>query len=100
MNNANTTRRKIQAHLWMWQFRVKDRADTAPYDLLVNGKWRVRIVESDEANAITLRMLKDCDVLAVYIPKTQQRLYSRGQVEGEYRKFTEYQKTPRLIFNE
>lgn len=33
----------IKKHLWMWGFRVTDMTGRAPYDLLVEGQFKLKV---------------------------------------------------------
>ena len=57
---------KIKRALWMRGFKVKDVAGVAGYDLLVEGKWKVKVTERGETKEDLIIRTDGCDVVAIY----------------------------------
>ena len=102
--NPTNTKEEIKKHLRMWALKIKDVAGVAPYDILVEGKWRVIVMaagSNDEAKQS--RKAKGCDVLAVNVTGTQYRRRFYFIPDGEpdadgYRRFVTFTQSPRDIF--
>lgn len=58
----------IQRHLWTLGYRVKNQcgAPWLPYDLVVDGQYRVRVIEADPDNVETKPATEGCDLIALY----------------------------------
>jgi hypothetical protein len=99
--NLETARNEIKRHLWGWGFSVRDVNGIAPYDLLVNKKWKISIVMPGIKTESLLYLLENCDVVATVIanrrPLKSYASASNFKKEG-YVAFKTFIKNPKYIF--
>jgi hypothetical protein len=97
--NLETAIHEIKKHLWGWGFSVREVKGIAPYDLLVNGKWKISIVIPGIKTEPYL--LENCDVVATVIanrrPLKSYASASNFKKEG-YVAFKTFIKNPKYIF--
>lgn len=76
-------KKEVKKWLWSYGLSVKDVEEIpgVEYDLLVDGKVRVKVVASTIAQRDQDRVFKDCDVLAVIVGLKNDmiKLLSSGQ---------------------
>jgi len=86
--------KKIKTHLWQWNHKVRDVSGLMEYDLLVDGKIRVRVFSCENKPDKECTRIKDCDV-AVFMTDAGKKYYSLGEQYGEsdpdfFKNFKEY----------
>lgn len=95
---------EIKRQLWNWRFKVRDTRGIAPFDLLANAAIRIKVVTAETVEGMKIS-LKDCDVLAVYVPKTGKKFYSAGSgrsvvpidKERGYKIFQTFRNSPKFL---
>ena len=96
--------KEIQKQLWRFGFGVKNYSGIAKCDLLVEGKWRVKIIFNKLFNPeIGTVATKGCDVVAVYTggkkPNKFYSLLSPGyKISDGSGMFKDWTKSPKKIF--
>lgn len=79
MITKQKARNEIKKHLWTWGHTVKDVSGLLPYDLLIDGKIKVKVVLSDKWHATDMRVTSGCDVMAVIVTDLgNNKIYSLG----------------------
>ena len=89
----------IKRNLWGWGFKVKDVGWIERWDILVNLKFKVKVivVKYSDRKKLDVNYYPGTDVIAVYCPgKKPHRFYARVK-ENEKIKLT-FKKSPKDIF--
>lgn len=89
---------KAKKHMRRWNFLTKDTTGIAPYQILVDGKIRVAVVEAKASEIEMVRRAKDCDAMAVVTGGKKLAVwYALGSAEIDqegYRSFSGWMPTP------
>lgn len=92
----------VKTQLWGWGLHVNDVGEIpgVEYDLLVEDKIRVKVIESWKKTAESIRTFRNCDVLAVIVyGNPPDKLYSKGlQGKNGDVTFSQYTESAMQIF--
>ncbi len=88
----------IKRQLWSLGHKAKDVSDIVDYDLLVNDKIRVKVIMTVAGNKKDERF-NNCDVIAVLVSKTGEKLYSLGEKmkDRDISRFSEYKSVTKIF---
>ena len=91
---------EIKTQIWRFGIRVKDHSGIAGYNLMVAGKWRVKVIQSTEVDTV---VTGGCDVVAIYTGgERPNKFYALPEpaydTNNGTQVFKTWTKSPRKIF--